>query len=200
MEYHRRMRFARFSPAAVLLTFALAACGSSSATPEAKCVSTYWDGTIGTCLPAGWSALSREEVQARGMPPEVQFAFQAVQAVAGQYPTVTVTTETLREPLTSEDYSKASVDVVSRRKDYSQIDLQDITIDGTALQLHVFSAQPLTDEPKQRFYQIALTKGSVGYVFTAALPLSAPDALAEEVQLLLKSVSMREPEGVSEEE
>lgn len=193
------MRFERFLPSALLLTVVLTACGGSSSTPTAKCVSTYWDGTIGTCLPAGWSALSHEEVQARGMPPEVQFAFQAVQAIAGQYPTVTVTTETLRDPLTSEDYSKASIDVVSRRKDYTQIDVQDVTIDGTPLQLHVFSAQPLTDEPKQRFYQLAMVKGSMGYVFTAALPLSAPDTLAEEVQLLLKSVSMKEPAGVEEE-
>ncbi|TSC79136.1 MAG: hypothetical protein G01um101425_773 [Candidatus Peregrinibacteria bacterium Gr01-1014_25] len=170
----------------------LAACGGGSST-QATCTSTYWDGTIGTCMPEGWSALSQEEVQARGMPPEVVIAFQSVSAISGQYPTVAVTRERLPRALSSAEYSKASIDLVTRRKDYAKIDATEITVDGDSVTLHVFSAQPLAAQPKQRFYQVAAAKEDTGYVFTASLPLTTPDKVTSEVKLILSSMTFQPP-------
>ena len=173
----------------------LASCGGSSSSTKVVCATTYWDGTVGTCLPAGWNALSREEVQARGMPAEVILAFQAEEAVSGQYPTVTVTTEPLTQDLSARTYSQASADRVARRKDYTKIDLTDLTVDGQKVHLHVFSAQPVGEEPRQRFYQVATVAKNKGYVFTGALPLTASEKTVSEVKLVLTNATFSEPKA-----
>lgn len=187
------MRF-RFRAVIIVSAALLSACGGSSKKTEATCASTYWDGTVGTCLPTGWNALSHDEVIARGMPQEVRIAFQAVDTLSGQFPTVTVTHERLREEMKPADYSAASMELVARRKDYTKVDATDVTVDGQKVSLHVFSAQPLSEEPKQRFYQLATSAGTDGYVFTAALPLTAPEELVSQVKLILTKVTFQAPE------
>lgn len=186
------MRFSLSAPL-IVATLLLTSCGSSGTTPSASCVSTYWDGTIGTCLPAGWNALSHDEVIARGMPADVVIAFQAADALSGQFPTITVTRERLQQAMAPAAYSAASVALVARRSDYAKIDTKEVTIDSQKVILHVFSAQPLTGEPKQRFYQLASTSGETGYVFTAALPLSAPESVVSQVTLILTNVTFTAP-------
>lgn len=132
-------------------------------------------------------------MQARGMPPEVVVAFQAGTAVSGQFPTVTVTREHLAQTTTSTAYSKASVEVVARRADYTKIDEQSISAGGGSVTLHVFSAQPINEEPRLRFYQVGVAQEDTGYVFTGALPLTSPDALIDEVKLILTNIAFTAP-------
>lgn len=185
------VRLRTLAPLAALLF--LMACSSAGSSPTAACSSQYWNGTIGTCLPEGWIVLSQEEMQARGMPPEVVVAFQAGTAVSGQFPTVTVTREHLTQAATSSAYSKASMEVVARRADYTKIDEQNLSVAGASVTLHIFSAQPISEEPRLRFYQVGVAKDDTGYVFTGALPLTSPDALAEEVTLILSNITFTAP-------
>lgn len=169
----------------------LAACGGSTAT--VTCTQQYWDGTLGTCLPDGWHVLDRKNLDLRGAPAEVLVAFQADAPVAGQYPIITATREALNEAMTSPQYSDASIASVKTLPGYAQIDKQKVKIDGQDVNVHIFSAQPKTDEPKSRFYQLSAVAGNAGYSFTAATPLTVEKALENQILLIEKSVTFTKP-------
>lgn len=191
--YHSRMKKIT---AALALTFLLAACGGGDAT--IACEETYWDGTVGTCLPAGWHALDRAELDDRGVPTEVVAAFQANTPTSGQFATVTVTREALSQPLTSSDYSEASVQSVIGLPNYDEVDKQDITIDDTDVTLHIFTAQPDPEEPEARFYQVSAALGNTGYTYTAATPVTVSNELEEEVLVIVRSATLRGPNATEE--
>ncbi len=177
----------------------LAACGGGDAA-TVTCESTYWNGTVGTCLPAGWSVVERGDLEDRGIPDEVLVAFQSEVPYAGQFATVTVTRETLAQPLTSAEYSEASIASVSGLPGYDEVDQEDTTVDGDDVQLHIFTAQPRQDAPESRFYQVSATSGNVGYTFTAAVPVAPPDELEASVLTILRSVTFADPETETTEE
>jgi len=180
----------RFLPL-LALTFALTACGGTSAT--VTCTQQYWDGTVGTCLPDGWHVLDRANLDLRGVPTEALVAFQSDAPVAGQYPIITATREALNDDLTSAAYSDASVASVKTLPGYAEIDKQKVKIDGQDVTVHIFSAQPKTDEPKSRFYQLSAVAGTAGYSFTAATPLTVDKTLENQILLILKSVTFVKP-------
>jgi len=175
----------------LVLTLALSACGGSSTT--VACAQQYWDGTIGTCLPEGWHVLDRTNLDLRGAPGEVTVAFQADNPIAGQYAIITVTREALNETMTSPEYSEASMASVKTLPAYTELDVQKATIDEQDVSLHVFSAQPKTDEPKTRFYQLSAVSGTAGYSFTAATPLTVDNTLEGQILLILKNVTFIKP-------
>jgi hypothetical protein len=175
----------------------LAACGGS--TPDV-CERGYWDGAVGTCVPEGWQVLDRSALDIKGMPPEVVVAFQSETPVSGQFVTVTVTRETLTQPLSSADYSSASIQSVQGLPGYEEQDRQSVTIDGEDLDIHIFTAQPSSDQPASRFYQLSAVSEGIGYTYTAATPVSVDDDMEEQVLAILESATFVQPDEKVEEE
>ncbi|MFH0770931.1 MAG: hypothetical protein V1926_06195 [Candidatus Peregrinibacteria bacterium] len=176
----------------------LASCGTAATT--ASCNKDYWDGTYGTCLPAGWVVMDKETLAARGVPSETVTAFKAEKSVSGQFPTITVTREVLTQPLTPADYSDASIRSVSVLPKYALIDTKKVSIDGNEVSLHTFSSQPVESDPGRRFFQVSTVQDSVGYTVTAAVPMFIEDDLASQITLILESstfVAPAEEEGES---
>lgn len=173
------------------LSLFLTACGGT--TSSVSCAQQYWDGTIGTCLPDGWHVLDRANLDLRGAPGEVTVGFQADNPIAGQYTVITVTREALNDAMTASEYSDASIASVKTLPAYAEIDTQKVTIDKDNILLHVFSAQPKSDEPKTRFYQMSTVAGTAGYSFTAATPLTVDKTVESQILLILKSVTFTKP-------
>lgn len=186
----------RASFCALLLVFPLlAACGSSSrtTTTTVACQSRYWNGTVGTCLPQAWHAVDPVLLQENGLPPEVVAAFQADAEVSGVYPTVTVTRQVMRQNMTAEQFSAASIQAVSVLPEYKKLDQKTVSIDGREVAVHVYSAQLRPDRPVQRYYQMSTVNGRSGFTFTGALPLSVDTQLEQKVLLILQNASFMEP-------
>lgn len=175
------------------LTLLLTACGGGG---EVACEAMYWDAEeeLGTCLPDGWHVLDRDQLDERGVPGEVIVGFQADTPVSGQFATVVVTHEALNDDMTSAEYSDASVISIQGLPGYNEIDQQTIAIDEEDVTLHVYTAQPREEQPESRFYQVSAAKGSDGYTFTGATPVSVPDELEEQVLLIVRSATFTEPE------
>ncbi len=178
--------------ASLALGFLLTGCGGSTAT-QASCANAYWDGTVGTCLPEGWRVIDRSVLDQRGAPPEVIVAFQAEKPVSGQFPTVTVTRETLKENLSSPEYSEASIQSVTTLPGYTEGEASAVTIDEESVKLHTFTAQPKADEPQVRFFQVSIAAQSTGYTFTGAVPLTIPAATEAQIKLILQNATLKEP-------
>ena len=157
------------------LPLLLVGCGGSGSVAE--CQDQYWDGAVGTCLPDGWNVVDRETLSQRGVGEEVVAAFQDEDSVSGQFPTVLVTREAVAGDVTPEAYSKASVRSVTTLPGYKLVDSRSVVIDGSQVDMHIFSAQPLSEEPERKFYQISTTHGGAGYTFTALTPISTSSAL-----------------------
>lgn len=170
----------------------LAACGGSGG-GDVACDQTYWDGTVGTCLPEGWIVIEREALQERGIPGETIVAFQAEKPFSGQYPTVTVTRETLDDEVPSDEYSEASIESVLNLPGYEELDTQSMTIDDEDVQMHVFSAQPRPEDPKAKFYQVSFSGDKAGYTLTAAVPLAVSDETEDAIVLILENATLVEP-------
>ena len=166
---------------------ALTACGGSSA--EITCAVQYWDGVVGTCLPGGWHALSKEQLQTRGVPADVIAGFEREQPIAGQNPIVIVLREQVPSTVDGPAYSETSINAVKTLPSYEEIDMQSITVDDQDVNLHVYSAQPLPEQPMGRFYQVSTVSAGAGYTMTAALPLSPDDAAEAEVELILQNLT-----------
>jgi len=175
----------------LLACLLLTACGGGSS--EVSCDQSYWDGVYGTCLPAGWTVIDRETMRQRGVPEETIAGFQTEEPVSGQYPTITLTRERLAQPATPSQYSDASIRSVEVLPGYELIDRRNHSIDGEDVSLHVFSLQPIQDEPRRRFYQVSTTVEENGYTVTATSPLSVDSSLEAEIQLILDRTTFEEP-------
>lgn len=188
----------RFSVCLSLLL--LAGCGgSSSGGDAAACDQSYWDGTFGTCLPEGWHVVDVADLQGRGAPREVVAAFQAETAAAGRFPLVTVTEQPLAGDIGAEEFDAQSREAVTTLPGYALIDDETVAIDGNDITLHVFSAQPIGDQPVQRFYQLSVAGKQKGYTFTGVLPISADKEAEARLTTLLKNVTLSDPEKAKEE-
>lgn len=172
------------------LLLVLTACSGSGDT--VACENDYWDGVYGTCLPADWIVVNTETLRQRGVPDGTIVAFQSELAVSGQFPTITVTKEALAEAATPEVYSQASIRSVALLPNYTQLDGKDVRIDGSSLTLHVFTAQPIEDEPARRFYQLSTVANDVGYTITATTPVSPGETVESQVQLILRESTFTE--------
>lgn len=184
--------------ATLSVTLLLAACGgSSSSSTEISCKEQFWNGVIGLCLPAGWTVLEQETLADRGVPEQVMVAFQAEKTVSGQTPTITVTSEKLNTPLDSAAYSKASIRSVTTLPGYKLIDSRAMTVEAQNVDLHIFSAQPISGEPERRFFQLSAVGANIGYTVTALTPVSISDTLQKEIMLIMNSVRFSEPTASS---
>lgn len=168
----------------------LSACGS---TADITCDQQYWDGTIGTCLPEGWDIIDKETLRQRGVPEETIVAFQMTESVSGQFPTIAVTKESLPNPVTSQDYSAASIRSVEVMEGYTLVDTQTITIEGEDASMHIFTAQPLVGEPRRRFYQVSVVRNDIGFTVTAVSPVSIDKNVEDAMMLILKQTVFTEP-------
>ncbi|MEK7590670.1 MAG: hypothetical protein AAB489_00470 [Patescibacteria group bacterium] len=171
----------------------LASCGGNG--EQAKCTRQYWDGIVGLCMPAGWVVIEHEQLRERGIPEDVIVAFKREKAVAGQFPTVTVTQEALKQPMDSSAYSDASVRSVAVLPGYKQIDTRAVRVDDASVDLHIFTAQPSADEPERRFYQVSAVSGPSGYSVTALTPLAPPSDVESEIERMMGSITFKAPEG-----
>ncbi len=184
----------------LLLPLFLVSCGGGSSTADASCKDQYWDGTVGLCLPEGWNVVARETLAQRGVPEDVIAAFQSEKSVSGQFPTVTVTRERLPDDtVDSPAYSKASIRSVSTLQGYKLVDTRRVVMDGQNLDMHIFSAQPLSEEPERKFYQISAVAEGYGYTYTALTPLSISAALEKDVLAVMTSATLRDPSGADDE-
>ncbi|MBP9750980.1 MAG: hypothetical protein KBC95_04010, partial [Candidatus Peribacteraceae bacterium] len=146
-----------------------------------------------TCLPQGWHAVDPALLQENGLPPEVVAAFQADVDVSGVFPTVTVTRQVMRTPMTAGQFSEASITAVSVLPEYKRLDQKAVSVDGQEVAVHVYSAQLREDRPVQRYYQMSTVSGRSGFTFTGALPLSVEAVLEQKVLLILQNATFREP-------
>jgi len=168
----------------IVLSLLLAGCGSSDI--AAECVTDYWDGTYGTCLPEGWTVMDKETLRQRGVPDETVTAFRSDLSVSGQFPSITVTREPLQQVVTASDYSDASIRSVSVLPQYTLVDSTSVNIDDENVKMHVFTGQPVADEPARRFYQVSTVVGSDGFTVTASAPLFIDRELEKQIQLILE--------------
>ena len=171
----------------------LSACGGSGSA-EVSCPKQYWDGQVGLCKFDDWSVMNRETLRQRGVPDETIVALQADDAVSGQFPTVAVTQEVLLQPMSAEAYSQASVRAVSVYPSYELLDSTPVSIDGNSVDLHIFLAQPIADEPKRRYYQVSTVDEKSGYTVTAAAPVSIGDTLDQQIVAILQSFTLEDSE------
>ena len=132
-------------------------------------------------------------LSSRQVPEETIAAFQYSTAHAGQLDTVTVVREPLASDIDTTAYAEANVVAVSTLPDYKLIDKQTITIDGATSSLHVFSARLNPSEPIRRYYQSYAALDRTGYTFTGSFPLSVADSEAQQIQFILKNVSLKDP-------
>lgn len=170
----------------------LAGCGGGDSS-EVTCDNQYWDGTFGMCLTEGWIALDSETLRQRGVPAETIVAFQAEEAIAGQFPTIAVTKERLASETDAMRYSEASIRSVAVLNEYALIDAKEMTIDGHDVKMHVFTARPLDGEPARRFYQLSTTIRDLGFTVTAVTPLSIEKKQQESIELMLSQVTFTDP-------
>lgn len=191
-------------PISLLLcaTFLFTACGGDGgSTASADCQKEYWDGTAGICLPKGWVVIDEETLRQRGVPQDAIAAFQAQDPVSGQFPTVSITRELLTNIVEAGDYSDANIRSVGVLPNYALVDSTQVDIDGSTVRLHVFTAQPIADEPKRQFYQISTIQEKTGYTVTATTPVSVSDDLDTLILKMLQSATFapREPAEGEEE-
>lgn len=166
----------------------LSGCGSTpSGSPS--CDREYYDDVekVAICVPSGWAAIDRETLRQRGVPDDTVAALQAEEAVSGHFPTVTVTRELLSQPTTPEAYSDASIRSVSVLPGYTLIESPTMRLDGANVRLHVFTAQPIPDEPARRFYQVSTALKDRGYSVTATTPVSTEDTLEKQITFILEN-------------
>ncbi|MDD4319453.1 MAG: hypothetical protein PHW10_03980 [Candidatus Peribacteraceae bacterium] len=183
-------------PTGIVASLLLVSCGGRQ---ETACTQQYWDGTVGVCLPEGWTVVERERLDQMGVPEEVVAAFQTAQPVSGQFPNVTVTREALAQPVTGADYSKSAIRSVGTLPGYELIDSRPATVDGQEVTFHIYSAQPVTDQPRSRFYQVSAVSGSgAGFTATAFTPLTVTPALEQQVTAIVTSLTFTEPEAAKE--
>jgi len=174
------------------LLLLLSGCGGVSG-GELTCTEQYWDGTIGTCVPEGWEIVTREKMTEQGLPSEVIAAFQRGDTISGQTPVFLVTRETLSEEMDAKAYSDASIRSVAVLPAYKQVDARNADIDGDDVQIHIFTAQPVSEEPARRYYQLSATKAKEGFTFTALAPVSVPASLDKEILFMLNEATLMEP-------
>lgn len=187
--YDAPVRLSRVAAIAVVCSALLTGCGRKDT--AVVCRTSYWDGVVGTCLPAGWKPLEPTVLQGGDVPGEVIAAFQADQFVSGQIPTVVVTREALLRDWDSAAYSDANVQSVKTLPAFSSLDEREVTIDDAKVTLHTFTAQPLAEEPAKRFYQLSAVARKVGYTFTAALPVSVEKTVEQQVLAILRGATFR---------
>ncbi len=171
----------------------LVACSGSSKTSGVTCKEQFWNGSVGTCLPVGWSVVPREKLTERGLPDEVVAAFERETAAAGQTPVVLVTKQTLAQDVDAKTYSDASIRSVTGLAGYKLIDTRALKIDGQDVQIHIYTAQPNADEPAHRFYQLSVATKGAGYTYTGLTPLSVDSTLESEVLLMMNNATLVAP-------
>ncbi len=181
--------------AIVVSAVLVVSCGGSTAV---VCTQSYWNGEIGTCLPDGWHVLERDNLDDRGVPEEAIVAFQTDESIGGQYLTVVVLREDLRDEVSSGEYSEAGAAAVQTLPGYARLDERSVTIDDAPHILHVFTAQPSDTQPVARFYQLSMAKGRVGYSFTAATPVSIDDSAEDRIVAILTNARLQPLEGETE--
>lgn len=179
--------------ALLALPVLLASCGGSSKTSAVACAQQYWNGTLGLCLPTGWSVVDRETLTQKGVSEDVVAAFQADNSVSGQFPTVSVMREPLASTMDSPTYSNASIRLVATLPAYKLIDTKKATVAGANVLVHIYTAQPLAEEPQRRFYQVSVVNGDTGYTATGLTPISINSTLEQQVELILQSLTFTDP-------
>jgi len=167
-----------------MLTLLLVACGGG----DLSCKPT-WNGVTGTCLPDGWRMVEPSVLKERGVPGEVIAAYQAEKSLSGYYPTVTATREFLTGEEMAAEYSESSIASVNVLPGYKLLDKRPVTVDGNKVAIHVFQAQPDTEESVYRFYQLSTRVKDTGYTFTVAVPLSITETLEKEILSILEQVT-----------
>lgn len=136
--------------------------------------------------------VSAEDLQTRGSPREVVIAFQSDTPISGRFPLVTVTAQSLAGEADVTEFDEQSRQAVKTLPGYSLVDEKAQTIDEQSTTLHIFTAQPIAEQPVQRFYQVSYPSGGKGYTFTGVLPLSVAKDEETRLMTLLTNITFTE--------
>ncbi|HCI03439.1 MAG: hypothetical protein QF755_06285 [Candidatus Peribacteraceae bacterium] len=181
------------------LAILLTACGGGGGGSD--CDNEYSDSSLSLCLPDKWIVMDGETRRQRGIPDETIVAIRFEEAISGQFPAVTVTRETMKREVSPLDYSEAGIRSVSTLPGYTLMDTKEVKIDREDVSMHVFTAQPISDEPARKFYQISTVKGNDGYTITAAAPLFIESSIEKQIESIVMSISFdKETEEAEETE
>ncbi len=179
------------------LAILLTACGGGGGSSD--CDNEYSDSSLNLCLPDKWIVMDRETRRQRGIPDETIVAIRFEEAISGQFPAVTVTKETMKREVTPLDYSEAGIRSVSTLPGYTLTDTKEVKVDGEKVSMHIFTAQPISDEPARKFFQISTVTGNEGYTITAAAPLFIESSIEKQIETIVMSISF-DKESEEEEE
>ncbi len=139
--------------------------------------------------------MDRERVDQYGVGADTVLSLQTMKPVSGTLPTIVITQEMLKQPMNTTAYSAASIRAVSTLPGYQLIDERTTNVDGVSSEIHVYSAQPATDQPKNRYYQVSAVSKGVGYTATAYAPLSISQTLEQQIFLMLDSFTFVAPKS-----
>ena len=103
------------------------------------------------------------------------------------------TSEKLTTPLDSPAYSLASIRSVTTLPGYKLLDSRTVSVEGQNVELHIFTAQPVSQEPERRFFQLSAVAAGIGYTVTALTPVSISETLQKQILLIMNSVGFSEP-------
>lgn len=137
--------------------------------------------------------VSAADLQSRGSPREVAVAFQADDAIGGRFPLVTVTTQSLTAGEKTADFDQQSRNAVKTMPAYTVVDEREVTVDEETSTLHVFTAQPIAEQPVQRFYQLSVAHDGQGFTLTGVLPLTVDTKDEAKMKTLLTHVTFEKP-------
>lgn len=184
----------------LVVSVLLVSCGGDGETKSRFCKKEYEDSEMMLCLPDDWIVVEKSTLQKRGVPEDAVVAFQSEIAIAGQFPTVVVTKEPLKRTVEAAKYSEASMRSVAVFGAYREIDVSEVEIGKDTLSLHVFTAQPVAEEPLRRFYQLSTVFGMAGYTITGTTPVTIADSVEDEILAIIKSLKFIEPEEEEDED
>ena len=174
---------------AILLTLPLlSACFGS----DTACKDEIQTDNFDICLGDGWEQVPDAKLRAEGVPEETVAAFQMTEKRAGQRDNIIVSSESLPTNATALSYAQANIKTIEATPQYTVIEKREVEIDGNETILHIFTARPVADLPARRFYQLHLTKGTSGYVFTGTLPFSTEDVIEDGIIEMILSATLKE--------
>ena len=172
---------------AILMFFPLLSACSGSVN---ACNEKIQTNGIGICMSDGWEQVSDAKLKEESVPEETIAAFQMTESRAGQRDNIVVSTESLPTNASALAYAQANMKTIEATPQYTVIEKREVEIDGNETILHIFTARPIADLPARRFYQLHLTKGTAGYVFTGTLPFSVEDTIEEGLISMLLSATL----------
>jgi len=176
--------------AALMITAALSACGSSGTKPATN-LKTYDGGEFTINIDPTWKIINSSDFYAE-IPKETLVAFTAPEAYNGFFINVNVVRENLSQVVSSIDYGRANINLSAQTlTDYQKIQEAKITVGTTPALIHVFQARLNPTENLIRFVQLYVTKGQYGYIVSGGMLPDTPKETRDQVGATVTSFQLK---------